>query len=277
MPIDVLAHNREVWDRRVAAGDQWTLPVGHEVIEAARRGVVRLLLTPSRYVPAAWYPPLAGADVLCLASGGGQQGPIFAAAGAHVTVFDNSPLQLGRDREVAEREGLTIRTIEGDMADLSPLADASFDLIFHPVSNIFSREVRPVWREAHRVLRPGGALLAGFNNPDVYIFDLALLDAERRLEVRYRLPYSDLESLSEEGLQAYLAKGWPLEFSHTLDDQIGGQLAAGLLLAGFYEDRYPPQEDDLLSEYMPTFFATRAIKLSDELPTRLVKIEEAIR
>jgi len=30
----------------------------------------------------------------CLASGGGQQGPVLAAAGAHVTVFDNSPRQL---------------------------------------------------------------------------------------------------------------------------------------------------------------------------------------
>lgn len=259
--MDVRAYNREAWNRQVADGNPWTIPVSPDGIAAARRGEWSVLLTPTIPVPRAWFPPLAGADVLCLASGGGQQGPIFAAAGAHVTVFDNSPMQLGRDREVAAREGLDIRTVEGDMADLSALADASFDLVFHPVSNIFSREVRPVWREAHRVLRPGGALLAGFNNPDVYIFDLALLDAERRLEVRYPLPYSDLESLSKEGLQEYLAKGWPLEFSHTLDEQIGGQLAAGLLLAGFYEDRYPPQEDDLLSQYMPTFFATRAIKL----------------
>ncbi len=228
---------------------------------SARRGEWSVLLTPTIPVPRAWFPPLAGAHVLCLASGGGQQGPTFAAAGAHVTVFDNSPMQLGRDREVAEREGLDIRTVEGDMADLSALADADFDLIFHPVSNIFAQDVRPVWREAYRVLRPGGALLAGFNNPDVYIFDLALLDAERRLEVRYALPYSDLESLSEESLRQYLEKGWPLEFSHTLDDQIGGQIAAGFLIAGFYEDRYPPEENDLLSKHMPTFLATRAIKL----------------
>ena len=177
-----------------------------------------------------------------------------------MTVFDNSPRQLARDREVAERDGLDIRTVEGDMADLSAFGDASFDLIFHPVSNIFARDVLPVWREAYRVLRPGGALLAGFSNPINYIFDLDLLDREHKLEVKFKLPYSDTGSLSHEAREAYLAKGWPLEFSHTLDDQIGGQLAAGFLIAGFFEDRYPPQENDLISEHMPTFFATRAIK-----------------
>ena len=89
-------------------------------------------------------PPLAGADVLCLAAGGGQQGPILAAAGADVTVFDNSPRQLAQDRLVADRDGLAIRTIEGDMADLSAFADASFDLVVHPVSNVFAADVRPV-------------------------------------------------------------------------------------------------------------------------------------
>lgn len=259
--MDVRSYNREAWNRQVADGNQWTIPVRPEIVAAARRGEWSILLTPTIPVPRAWFPPLAGAAVLCLASGGGQQGPILAAAGAQVTVFDNSPRQLAQDRLVAEREGLDIRTVEGDMADLSALADASFDLIVHPVSNIFAQDVRPVWREAYRVLRPGGALLAGFNNPDDYIFDLALLDRERRLEVKFKLPYSDIESLSEDALAAYLVQGWPLEFSHTLDDQIGGQLAAGFLLAGFFEDRYPPAEDDLLSQYMPTFFATRAIKL----------------
>jgi SAM-dependent methyltransferase len=260
--IDVRAYNREAWNRQVAAGNPWTIPVSSEAVAAARRGEWSILLTPSIPVPRAWFPLPAGADVLCLASGGGQQGPILAAAGAQVTVYDNSPRQLDRDREVAERDGLDIRTVEGDMADLSAFADASFDLIFHPVSNIFAADVLPVWREAYRVLRPGGALLAGFSNPITYIFDLELLDRERRLEVKYVLPYSDIESLSEERRREYLAKGWPLEFSHTLDDQIGGQLAAGFFIAGFYEDRYPPQENDLISKYMPTFFATRAIRLN---------------
>ena len=258
--MDARAYNREAWNRQVADGNPWTIPVSREIVAAARQDDWSLLLTPTIPVPRAWFPPLAGADVLCLASGGGQQGPVLAAAGGRVTVLDNSPRQLDQDRLVAEREGLAIRTVEGDMADLSAFADASFDLIFHPVSNIFAADVLPVWREAYRVLRPGGVLLAGFSNPINYIFDFDLLDRERRLEVKYTLPYSDIESLSDEVREAYLTKGWPLEFSHTLDDQIGGQLAAGFLIAGFFEDRYPAQEKDLISEYMPTFFATRAIK-----------------
>lgn len=258
--MDVRAYNREAWDRQVEVGNQWTIPVSPEFVAAARRGEWTILLTPTTPVPRAWFPPLAGADVLCLASGGGQQGPILAAAGAQVTVFDNSPRQLTQDRLVADREGLAIRTVEGDMADLSAFTDTSFDLIVHPVSNVFAADVRPVWREAYRVLRSGGALLAGFSNPAVYIFDWELIERERRLEVRYPLPYSDIDSLPEERRAIYLEKGWPLEFSHTLDAQIGGQIAAGFLIAGFYEDRYPPEENDLISKFMPTFIATRAIK-----------------
>jgi len=54
--------------------------------------------------------------------------------------------------------------------------------------------------------------------------------------------------------------GAPLEFSHTLEDQIGGQLDAGLLLTDFFEDGYDKEENDLLTNYMPTFIATRATK-----------------
>jgi SAM-dependent methyltransferase len=259
--MDVRAYNRDAWNRQVADRNIWTIPVGPEVIAAAREERWEMLLTPTRPVPRAWFPELRGADVLCLACGGGQQGPIFAAAGATVTVFDNSPAQLAQDRLVAEREGLAITTVEGDMADLSAFTDESFDLIFHPVSNVFAPEVRPIWREAYRVLRRGGILLAGFDNPDTYIFDYDLIERERRLEVRYTLPYSDLYSLDDEALRHYLNAGQPLEFSHTLDEQIGGQIAAGFLIAGFYEDRYPPEEDDLVSRYMPTFIATRALKL----------------
>ena len=122
-------------------------------------------------VPREWFPPMQGLKILGLACGGGQQGPIFAAAGAEVTIFDNSPAQLERDREVAEREGLNIRTVEGDMRDLSIFADESFDLIFHPVSNLFIHEISPVWKEAYRVLRHGGYMLSGFMNPLFYLFD----------------------------------------------------------------------------------------------------------
>jgi SAM-dependent methyltransferase len=235
------------------------VPASPATIAAARRGDWQIVLTPNKPVPRDWFGHLAGADVLCLASGGGQQGPVLAAASAHVTVLDNSPRQLAQDRLVAEREGLAIRTIEGDMADLSPFGDATFDLIVHPVSNTFVPDVRPVWAEAYRVLRPGGSLLSGFCNPVMYIFDQEFLD-QGELRVKYHLPYSDVTSPSAEERERYLAAGWPLEFGHTLEDQIGGQTDAGFLIAGLYEDTVAESEDDLLSRYTPVFIATRAIK-----------------
>ena len=158
----IVEYNRTAWNREVEIGNIWTVPVGSEVVEAARRGEWQIVLTPTKPVPADWYPqPLQGKEVLCLASGGGQQGPILAAAGARVTVFDNSDRQLASDRMVAERDGLEIHTVQGDMADLSAFADESFDLIVHPVSNTFAPDILPVWREAYRVLRHGGILIAG--------------------------------------------------------------------------------------------------------------------
>src|SRR5215218_4285915 len=189
--MGVRDYNREAWDREVERGNEWTVPVGPTVIEAARQGRWEIVLTETKPVPKDWFQDLQGADVLCLASGGGQQAPVLAAVGAKVTVLDNSPGQLAQDRLVAESEGLNLRTVEGDMADLSLFADGSFDLVFHPVSNLFVPDVRPVWKEAFRVLRSGGALLAGFLNPVVYIFDLELADDSGEIRVSYSLPYSD--------------------------------------------------------------------------------------
>ena len=254
--MDVRAYNRTAWDHQVRTGNRWTVPVGPEVIAAARRGDWEIVLTPTRPVPRDWFPPLTGLDVLCLASGGGQQGPVLAAAGATVTVFDNSPAQLARDREVAARDGLSITTVEGDMRDLSAFADGSFGLIFHPCSNAFVPDIRPVWREAARVLRPGGVLLAGFTNPIVYVFDEAKME-QGEFVVRYRIPYSDVTSLTDEDRRRYTDKNEPLCFGHTLGDQIAGQLDAGLVLTGFFED---VGESTRLSAYIPCFIATRAVK-----------------
>jgi SAM-dependent methyltransferase len=254
--VDIVAHNKRAWNRQVEKENRWTVAVTPDEIARARKGDWDLLLTPSRPVPRTWYPHLPGSDVLCLASGGGQQGPIIAAAGARVTVFDNSPGQLAQDRLVADREGLTIRTVEGDMADLACFADESFDLVIHPVSNLFVPKIRPVWSEAYRVLRTGGVLLAGFCNPVIFIFDLNLYD-QGILQAKYAIPYSDLTSLSEKDREKFLHEDAPIEFGHSLDDQIGGQLDAGFLLTGFYEDSDP---EEPLSRHIPGFIATRALK-----------------
>ena len=257
--MDILAYNRRAWDRKVADKSQWTVPVGTAVVAAARQGDWQVILTPTVPVPRDWFGELADCDLLCLASGGGQQGPVLAAAGARVTVYDLSPAQLAQDRLVAEREGLSLKTVEGDMADLGVFASDSFDLIFHPVANCFVPDLAPVWREAFRVLRPGGALLAGMMNPAYYCFDFERAE-KGELEVRHRLPYADLTSLDADTLATYRQKGLPLEWSHTLTAQIAGQMEAGFLLAGFYEDDFGPDIPDPLSGFMSTMMATRAVK-----------------
>ncbi len=253
--MDVRRYNRDKWDLQVEYGNPWTIPSSPERIAAARKGEWSVLLTEQKSVPRRWFPEdLHGLDILCLASGGGQQGPVFAALGANVTVFDNSPRQLEQDRMVARREKLVLVTVEGDMRDLSMFSDGCFDLVFHPVSNVFCPEVLPVWREAFRVLRAGGALLAGFGNPDLYIFDTPRAE-KGEFEVKYPLPY-DATQLSEDERRREFGDDAPLEFSHTLEEQVGGQLAAGFLLTGFYED----QQNSPLGKYMPGYFATRAVK-----------------
>jgi len=253
--FDPVAHNRAAWDREVDSGNEWTRPVGPEVIARARAGDWSIVLIGYESAPRDWFPAqLAGAAVLCLASGGGQQGPVLAAAGAAVTVFDNSPRQLARDDEVAAREGLAIRTVLGDMRDLSAFADASFDVIVNPVSNVFCPDLWPVWREAFRVLRPGGILLAGFMNPDIFLFDDAALE-RGELVVRHPLPFSTLDLPDAERERVY--GDGPVEFSHSLTEQIGGQLAAGFSLTHLVE---APHHWGPTARYLSGYIATRAVK-----------------
>lgn len=255
--MDIRKYNRDAWNREVEGGrNRWTQPVSSEIIARARTGEFSILLTENIPVPQRWFPPLQEAEVLCLASGGGQQGPILAAAGARVTVFDNSPAQLKQDQLVAEREVLSLRTMEGDAADLSIFADASFDLIFNPCSTVFMPDVRAVWRECGRVLRRGGILMTGSMNPVHYVFDLYKAD-EGILEVAHSIPYSDLTSLPKEDLDELIEKGLPVEFGHSLTDLLGGQCDAGFVITDLYEDY---MLDSPLHNYHPSYLATRAVK-----------------
>lgn len=265
--MDILKYNKKAWDNQVENKNRWTLPVSTEAINEAKKGNWDVVLTPAKPVPKNWFPLKNGKfeniKLLALASGGGQQVPLFAAAGADVTVLDNSPKQLEQDEMVAKREGLKIQTVQGDMRDLSVFNNETFDFIFHPCSNSFVPDIQPVWNECFRVLKPGGILIAGFTNPVVYAVDPDL-DKKGTAQFKYKLPYSDLTSLTDEERKIYTDANEPLCFGHTLEDQIGGQLKAGFKLVDLFEDNWGAGADvesaGALNQFMNCFMATKAIK-----------------
>ena len=239
--------NAATIDRWIAEGWEWGKPIDHETYVRATQGDWHILLTPTKPVPRAWYPPLQDADVLGLASGGGQQMPILTAAGARCTVLDYSPAQLESERLVAEREGYDITIVRADMTRPLPFADASFDLVVNPVSLCYVREVEPIWREVARVLRPGGVLLTGLDTGLNYVVD----EAEERI-VR-GLPF---DPLADPALMAELeADDDGVQFSHTLDELLGGLLRSGFVIDDLFED---VNGEGRLSELgIPTMLAVR--------------------
>ncbi|WP_064093475.1 class I SAM-dependent methyltransferase [Rossellomorea aquimaris] len=257
--MDTTKHNSQAWDKKVEDGAIYTKPVNKEMTERAKNGKWNISVTTDKAVPRNWFPvSIEGLKILCLASGGGQQGPILAAAGADVTVVDISEQQLIQDQMVAKRDNLCLKTIQGSMTDLHFFEDASFDLIINPVSNVFVENVLPVWKEAYRVLKQGGILIAGFTNPILYLFDDEQED-KGILEVKHSIPYSPYKSLTEEEIQKCVYNNQTFEFGHTLEDQIQGQIEAGFVIGGFYESDFAGSR--LVDQYFKSFITTKAIKL----------------
>ena len=242
--------NANTIDRWIREGWEWGKPISHECFDRAKNREWDVLLTPTKPVPHEWLGELEGKKVLGLASGGGQQMPVFAALGAVCTVLDYSPLQLESERMVAEREGYDIRIIRGNMTKRLPFEDGEFDIIFHPVSNCYVEEVRPIWKECFRVLKPGGRLLAGTDHYINYI-----VDSEEKRIVN-SLPFNPL--LNPDQRKQLEAEDAGMQFSHSLEEQIGGQLEAGFRLAALYEDTNG--EGRLHEMNIPTFLAMLLLK-----------------
>lgn len=176
--------------------------------------------------------------------------PIFTALGARCTVLDYSRAQINSELLVARREGYEIKTVQADMTKPLPFPDESFDLIFHPVSNCYVEDVYPIWRECFRVLKRGGILLAGLDNGINFVFD------DDQKTFKYKLPFNPLgdEKLYRESME----NDWGIQFSHTIEEQIGGQLKAGFALKDVYQDT---DASGYLHDFnVPLYFATKAIK-----------------
>lgn len=214
--------NAKMIDSWCESGWQWGKSISHEEYESALHGEWEVLLTPTKFVPHEWFGDLKGKKLFGLASGGGQQIPIFAALGAECTVLDYSEKQCESERMVAKREGYPVKVIQGDMTQRLPFEDETFDLIFHPVSNCYVEEVKPIFKECYRILKKGGILLCGLDNGLSYIFD------EEGTTVKYKLPFNPLKD--PKVYEDSIRNNWGIAFSHTLEEQIGGQLEAGFIL-----------------------------------------------
>lgn len=242
--------NAAAIDRWVENGWEWGRPISHETYQEAVKGNWDVLLTPTKPVPHGWFGDLKGKKVLGLASGGGQQMPIFSALGAVCTVLDYSSRQLEVERMVSRREGYSIEIIRADMTNPLPFPDETFDLIFHPVSNCYVEEVKPIFRECFRILKHGGIFLAGLDNGVNFWVE------EDEKTIVNTMPFNPLKNKAQR-LQLE-AQDDGMEFSHTVEEQIGGQLEAGFRLTALYGDTNG--SGYLHDHNIETFLATRAVK-----------------
>ena len=242
--------NAETIDRWVEEGWKWGIPITHEQYLEATEGKLDVVLTPTKTVPQEWFGDIKGKKLLGLASGGGQQMPVFCAAGAECTVMDLSDRQLESERMVSEREGYAISIVKADMTERFPFDDEAFDIIFHPVSNCYIKDVQHVWNECVRVLKRGGILLAGMDNGFNFLFD------DEGTEVKYTLPFDPLSN--PEQMKDLQDTDSGVQFSHTLEEQLGGQLKAGFVLTDLYEDTNG--EGKLHEHNVPCYIASRAVR-----------------
>lgn len=212
----ILAHNARAWDALAAAGAALALPAADEAFGDPRGW---LAAGGGRWLP----ERLDGLEVLCLAAGGGKHGPLYAAAGARVTVLDLSAAMLDLDRAVARERRLDLEILQGSMDDLSMLPSGRFDLVIHPVSTCYVPDVARVFREVARVTRPGGRYVSQHKSP-------ASLQAaiEPNAAGRYELAWPQgLARPLPPAAPSRLREAGTQEFIHSLSSLCGGICAAG--------------------------------------------------
>lgn len=242
--------NASTIDRWVCEGWEWGKPITHEEYLKALKGEYKLYLTPTKEIPKDWLKDIKGKKILGLASGGAQQMPILTALGANCTILDYSDLQLKSEKEVSIREGYNINIVKADMSKPLPFKDNEFDMIIHPVSNIYIEEVEPLFKECYRILKKGGVLLGGYDNGINYLVD----DTEKKIV--WEMPFNPLKNNKQK--EFILSEDCGYQFSHSLTDNIGGQLKAGFRILDIYEDTNGGGYLDKLN--INTFYSVLSIK-----------------
>ena len=220
----------------------WSACATPEEMQKAREGQLTLKFF-EKEIPTEWLKDIKGKKVLCLAGAGGLQAPLLACAGAEVTVLDLSEKMLEKDKQIAEQEHLNIRIEKGNMCDLSRFSNDSFDYIVNPTSLMYVPDVKPVFKECYRVLRAGGIFIMAAPNPINYMCDFINDENGGYYKAVNRMPYcsSDFDEMCD----------W-VEYGHTMEDYIGGQIQCGFVINGYVEC----QMEDITELH----FLTRAVK-----------------
>ncbi len=213
---EVAIANERLWERMVKEGCGFTIPwldLDPDIIRRYARGELDVIPDPLDWM-APWniLTDVKGKDVLCLASGGGQQSAVFGLLGARVTVVDLAQGQLEGDRKAAAHYGYQITTIHADMRDLSCLDGESFDMVYG-TAICYVPNTRQVYSEVARVLRQDGVFRVDFRQPAVHF---VAWDGDG---YRVSKPYFERVHRREDGA---------IEFRHYMDDIFNGLVDVGL-------------------------------------------------
>ena len=251
-PSDAHLHNRNAWDRLAAKGDRLARPARDEDFTDPLATVDGM----------GWLGGnIHGKRVLCLAAGGGRQGPIYAAAGAEVTVFDLSPAMLELDRVVSEERKLPLRTVEGSMDNLGVFLDQSFDIVIHPVSTCYIPDVRPVYTEVSRVLIPGGIYISQHKQPTSLQSDI--FPVAENYQIRQNC--YEKTPLPSEARPNPIREIGAREYIHRWEELIGAMCMAGFVIEALTEPVHAVKDAahgtfGHRSQFLPPYVRIKAMK-----------------
>jgi len=255
MPDASLQRNRQAYDRMVQAKHFLTQPVSAQELASP------LLTLDAK----GWLGGnIRGWNVLCLAAGGGRQGPLYCAAGAQVTVLDISAAMLELDRQVCSHLGINYRIIQGDMSDLSMFGHDEFDLVAHPVSTCYVSNLEPVFSEVARVLRPNGLYVSQHKQPMNLQASLEMVQGRYVVET----PVGHAAKPLSVGQSSLLREPDTIEFAHSLDSILGGICRAGLIIEAISEPDHadlnaPPESMGHRSRFIRPYLRIKATKKSN--------------
>lgn len=221
---NIIKNNRERWNALASANVEYSRPFLDYTPEMAAKYIYRYKIIKN----------VAGKNVLCLASGGGQDSAAFGLLGARVTVMDLSDIQLERDRQAAAHHNLQVETVQGDMRDLSRFPDNIFDLVWQPYSVNFIPYLEPVYQGVARILKPGGIYYMQFANPFVHSVDDEAWDGKAYPlnrpyidgeDTSHYFPYWDVSQ--EDGSTVKVDS--PHEFRHNLSTVLNRMAQSGFV------------------------------------------------